>query len=143
MITFRPATDQDSDFVFETKKAAFKPYVEQVWGWNEDDQRAMHDRRFGLQDFEIVSKDGKDVAILATVSSSDKIDLTGVFVLPEFQRQGIGTECVAEVRRRAGGTAIHLQVLKVNTPALAFFKKLGYDQHGESDTHHLLASDPQ
>ena len=100
MITFRPATDQDSDFVFETKKAAFKPYVEQVWGWNEDDQRAMHDRRFGLQDFEIVSKDGKDVAILATVSSSDKIDLTGVFVLPEFQRQGIGTECLAEVLHR-------------------------------------------
>jgi ribosomal protein S18 acetylase RimI-like enzyme len=143
MITFRPATDQDSDFVFQTKKAAFQKYVEQVWGWKEEDQRAMHDRRFGLQDFEIVSKDGQDVAVLATVSSPDKIDLTGIFVLPDHQRQGIGTECVAEVRRRAGGTPIHLQVLKVNTPALAFFTNLGFTPHGENDTHHLLASAPQ
>lgn len=137
-VAFRAAQDHDRDFVFETKKAAFRHVVDQVWGWDEDDQRAMHDRRFGLQDFEIVTDDGQDVAVLATVTSPDRIDLTGLFVLPQHQRKGLGSACVAEVRRRAGTTPVHLQVLKVNAPALAFFERQGFAKTGETETHHLL-----
>lgn len=138
-ISLRPATAQDRDFVFQTKKAAFQQYVEQVWGWNEEDQRAMHERRFELQDFEIVGIDGSDVGVLATVSSADKIDLTGLFILPTSQRKGIGSSCVKTVVDRAGDKPVHLQVLKVNAPALAFFQSQGFTTVGETETHHLLS----
>ena len=60
-LTLRVATDGDSEFVYETKKAAFRGYVEQVWGWNEEEQRLLHDRRFLSQEVQIIQFSGKDV----------------------------------------------------------------------------------
>ena len=47
-LTFRKATADDSEFAYQTKRAAFKDYVEQVWGWNEQEQRQLHERRFSM-----------------------------------------------------------------------------------------------
>jgi len=35
-LKLRKATANDSEFAYRTKKAAFRKYVEQVWGWDEE-----------------------------------------------------------------------------------------------------------
>jgi hypothetical protein len=66
-VNLRQATTADSEFAFQTKKAAFRQYVEMVWGWDEAEQRQVHERRFAEQEFWVVQVSGTDVGILAVV----------------------------------------------------------------------------
>ena len=54
-LTLREATSADKEFAYRVKRAAFKEYVEQVWGWEEADQRKLHDRRFRAEDFIVIA----------------------------------------------------------------------------------------
>lgn len=38
-LVLRNASSSDSDFAYSTKRSAFKQYVEEVWGWDEREQR--------------------------------------------------------------------------------------------------------
>ncbi|MGP8079248.1 MAG: hypothetical protein ACLPVI_01890 [Dehalococcoidales bacterium] len=37
-LNLRKATTYDIEFAYQTEKAAFRQYLEQVSGWNEDEQ---------------------------------------------------------------------------------------------------------
>jgi len=36
-ITLRKARPEDNEFAYRVKRAAFRGYVEKVWGWDEDE----------------------------------------------------------------------------------------------------------
>lgn len=44
-ISLRHAAEEDRDFAFAVKKAAFREYVEKVWAWDETEQRTLHSFR--------------------------------------------------------------------------------------------------
>jgi len=136
-LKLRKAAPSDSEFAYRTKKAAFRQYVEQVWGWDEEEQRQLHLRRFSSQEFSVMQLSGVDVGIMAIVHELDCVKLNQIFILPEYQRRGIGTACIMRVIEdaAAAGLSVRLQVLKVNSRAIAFFQKLGFNSIGESDTH--------
>ncbi|MHC4716420.1 MAG: GNAT family N-acetyltransferase, partial [Planctomycetota bacterium] len=66
-LTLRKATESDREFAFQAKKAAVRGYVEQAWGWDEDEQRGLHEQRFGHQDFRVIHLAGTDVGTMAVV----------------------------------------------------------------------------
>ena len=57
-LKLRTADPGDKEFAYQVKKAAFREYVEQVWGWDEDEQRGLHDRRFRAEEFHIFALTG-------------------------------------------------------------------------------------
>jgi len=136
-ITLRRASEDDCDFAFEVKKAVFKKYVDMVWGWNEAEQRTIHARIFTEHVFWIITRSGKDVGILALVRGKNRIDIRQLFILPEFQRLGIGKHCMnlimAELKQSA--LPVYTQTLKVNSPAIAFVEQLGFHRLGETENH--------
>ncbi len=139
-LKLREAAQDDSGFAYRAKRAALREYVEKVWGWDEDEQRRLHEQRFRAQDFRIISLAGTDVGIMAMVVAPDCVKLNQVFVLPEHQGKGIGRECMLLVMEEARqlGLPVRLGVLKVNPRAMAFYRRLGFTQTGETDTHHLM-----
>jgi ribosomal protein S18 acetylase RimI-like enzyme len=139
-LKFRQATDSDSEFAYQTKRAAFKEYVEIVWGWDEAEQRRLHERRFSSQDFRVVQVSGQDVGILATVREPDFVKINQLYILPEYQNRGVGEECVIRIIQDAEASKlpVRLQVLRVNTKAQTFWMRLGFKITGETDTHFLM-----
>lgn len=139
-LELRTATPADSEFAYRTKKAAFKEYVEKVWGWDEAEQRRLHDRRFASQDFLVIQVSGIDVGIMAVVREPNFVKLNQIFILPEHQNRGIGTACIMRVIEDAAalGLPVRLGVLKVNSRAAVFYRRLGFRSTGESDTHILM-----
>lgn len=139
-LTLRKATPHDSEFAYQVKKLAFKPYVDQVWGWNEEEQRQWHERRFASQDFQVIQVAGNDVGIVAWVQQPGSIKGNQFFLLPAYQNRGIGTTCMRRILddADASGRSVQLQVLKINSRAIAFYQRLGFTHIGESDTHLLL-----
>jgi GNAT superfamily N-acetyltransferase len=143
-LTLRQATPDDRGFAYRVKRAAFREYVEKVWGWDEEEQRRFHERRFAAQDFRVISVEGGDVGIMAVESAADCVRVKQLFILPEHQNRGIGTECMALVRDEARelGLAVRLQVLKVNPRAIAFYERLGFERTGRTDTHIVMERGP-
>ena len=139
-LRLRKATADDREFAYRTKKAAFRKYVEQVWGWDEEEQRRLHERRFASQDFQVIQASGTEVGILAVVRKADCVKLNQLFILPEYQSKGIGTACVTRIIEDATalGLPVRLRVLKGNSRAVAFYRRLGFRGIGESDTHVLM-----
>ena len=136
-LSFRKAQANDSEFVFTVKKAAFREYVEQVWGWDDNYQKELHHRRFALQDIQIIQFRGIDVGFLATSNTSDTLKVNQLFILPEHQGRGIGSACMTRIVDDANleQKSVTLQVLKVNTRGITFYQRLGFSIVGENPTH--------
>lgn len=143
-VTLRPATAADSEFAYQTKKAAFRQYVEKVCGWDEDVQRRLHERRFASQDFQVIQVSGIDVGVLAIARTPDCVKVNQMFILPEYQSRGIGAVCMKRIIEDASASKlpVRLRVLKVNCRAIAFYKRLGFRAVGEPDTHVLMEIGP-
>jgi len=139
-LRLRKATVDDSKFAYQTKKAALREYVEKVWGWDEDEQRKLHERRFASQDFQVMQMSDIDVGILAIVWQPDCVKVNQMFILPEYQSRGIGAACIMRIIGDAAISKlpVRLQVLKVNHRAVAFYQRFGFRSIGESDTHVLM-----
>jgi ribosomal protein S18 acetylase RimI-like enzyme len=139
-VMFRRATAQDSEFAYQVKKTTLAEYVRQVWGWDEDKQRRLHQRRFASQDFQVIAVSGADVGVLALSREPDCLKVNQLLVLPEYQGKGIGTACMKHVLQEAAGRRlpIRLQVLKANRRAVEFYRRLGFSETGLDDTHFQL-----
>ena len=114
-ITLRKPTPKDSEFVYIVKKAACREYVEQVHGWNEDEQRRFHGQRFETQDFRIVHQGSTDVGVMAVVTAKDCVKVNQIFLPPEYQGRGIDETCMRRIMGEAPqlGLPVRRRVLKV------------------------------
>ena len=139
----RKAQATDSEFVFAVKKAAFREYVEQIWGWEDTYQRDLHNRRFDSQDIRIVQFDGTDVGFLSTRNTPDTFKVDQLYILPEYQGKGIGAACMKRIIEDAKREQkpVTLQVLKINTRATAFYQRLGFTIVDENATHFQMKRD--
>jgi len=139
-LTLRKAGPNDSEFAYCAKRAAFKEYMEKVEAWDEDEQRQLHERRFGAQDFRVINLAGTDVGVMATVVAPDCVKVNQLFLLPEHQGKDIGRRCMLLIMEDARqlGLPVRLRVMKVNPRALAFFQRLGFTRIDETDTHDLM-----
>ena len=136
-LNIRNAGASDSKFVFTVKKAAFREYVERIWGWDDTYQRDLHDRRFAAQDIRIIQFDGIDIGFLSTANTADTLNVDQLYILPEYQGKGIGAACMKRIINDANleQKPVTLQVLKINTRATAFYQRLGFTIVDENPTH--------
>jgi GNAT superfamily N-acetyltransferase len=139
-IKLQSATLENSEFAYQTKKMAFKEYVDKVWGWDEDEQRKLHENRFSSQDFQIIKHGDDHVGIIAVMRDSESVKVNQMFILPEHQGKGIGTVCLNLILGEAKqlNLPIRLRVLKVNTRAQDFYARMGFTVSDEIETHVLM-----
>lgn len=148
-ITLRAATVGDLEFIFELHKATLGPYVDQVWGWDDDDQRAYLDRTIDLATTQIIVVDGVDAGRLNLADQDGDVHVGLIEMATDLQRQGIGTHILRGVLDDAfnAGRSVRLSVLKVNTDAYRLYQRLGFVEHpvegAETDIRaHMRAHPP-
>ncbi len=144
-ISLRKAHASDSEFVFTVKKAAYREYVEQVWGWDDDYQRERHNKEFASYDFRIVQFREIDVGFFIISSTSDTLKVNQIFILPEYQGRGIGSACMTRIIDNANleQRVVVLQVLKVNTRGTALYQRLGFTIVGEDSIYFQMEKLPE
>lgn len=132
----RPAREEDYELMWRIQRRSLGPYVTATWGWDEAVQRDFYDRNFDHRTHHIVRVAGSDAGFLSFQLRADHLYLADLALLPEYQRQGVGTEVLHHVIARAGarGVPVRLQVLESN-PARAFYERHGFVQRGETETH--------
>jgi len=143
-LSLRKAHARDSEFVFTVKKAAYREYVEQVWGWDDNYQRERHNKEFASYDFRIIQFRETDVGFLITSSTSDTLKVNQIYILPEYQGRGIGSACLTHIIDDANlaQKSVVLKVLKVNTRGIALYQRLGFTIVDESSEYFQMEKLP-
>lgn len=129
----------DSDFLYRLKTACLKEYVAAIWGWDEADQRRRFMASFNPADSQIVVAFGRDVGQLAVDLEVEEVFLSGIYLLPAYQGQGLGSQILGDLlsEARQQQRPVRLQVL-VGNPARHLYRRLGFRIIGKSDTHYVM-----
>ncbi|MBB5161842.1 GNAT family N-acetyltransferase [Mycobacterium sp. AZCC_0083] len=125
-IALRPATTDDAEFFFALHKRSLGPYVDQIWGWDDDEQRAYMTGVFDLGRVRVIVVDGVDVGRLDVEERDDEVFLGLIELAPEYQGRGIGSRVISELIDGADGKRVTLSVLGVNERAYQLYRRLGF-----------------
>ena len=93
-ITLRPATPADAEFCYRLHKAATGDYITATRGWDEQVQRAFHDRAFNPHRWQIITAGQAGIGMLDTGYRPGEIYLSRIEIDPGHQRPGIGSRIV-------------------------------------------------
>jgi len=125
LIRLIPADETYREFSYQVKKMAEGEYITSMFGWDEDVQRDFHDKAWQQQKPDIITYDGKLIGTIATIETEDCIDIGQFFILPEYQRKGIGTYLLKNILDRADRMSknVTLKFLKNNPVESLYVRK--------------------
>ncbi len=134
VVKLRPATILDNDFAFHVWKTSMQQYVEMTWGWDEDSQIQHQQAEFVASHYQIIEVAGQSVGTLIVNRYPDHMYLSGLYLLPQYQRQGIGSTIMRELfaEAQSHNVPIRLRVLNVNSQARRLYERLGFIATDES-----------
>jgi ribosomal protein S18 acetylase RimI-like enzyme len=138
-IDFRPATDDDLDFLYAFHVATIKGYVDQIWGWDDAFQESLFRKNYVPAEIQVITYDGKDIGMLSLEERDEDVFLHSIEIHPTHQKQGIGTKIIQQVINTAALKLkpSYLQVLKAN-PAKGLYERLGFSVIKETETHFIM-----
>jgi len=127
MLTKRPATPDDYDFLYALRRAAVKASVSRTWGWNEAWQQNYFQERFDPSETKVLQWQGQDVGAISVSETEDDLYLALIAILPKFQGRGWGTAVIQDLIHQAqkSGKTFTLHVLKTNPEARKLYERLG------------------
>ena len=141
MIDLEPMPkDPDTfEFAFRAKKEALGPHVAVKWGWDDERQRRVHSEKWAAKRFFRILVDGEAAGTVAIDESSSHIQFGEFYLLPPFQRKGVGGKVLASVIEQSAQKhlPIRLECLKWN-PALSLYERAGFVVTRENDTHYFM-----
>ena len=141
--TARPGRSADLEFIVRVHAAAMRPHVEAQFGrWDAAEQR----RRMLESDptaHAILELGGRPVGCELVRRAATEIQLVRLYLLPEAQSLGIGSQRLRKLGAEADalGIPVRLQVLKAN-PARRLYERHGYVTVDETDTHYRMRRVP-
>ena len=125
-VQFSPALESDIPSIFQLNKELIHRYedlsaisCEKVLSWVEQNIRQQ------LPYFHRIYADGNHAGYFCLYPSDESWELDSLFVFPEYQNQGIGTEVIRHCQNQADGK-LFLYVFKENTGALQLYQRLGF-----------------
>jgi GNAT superfamily N-acetyltransferase len=134
-----PADETHNEFSYQVKKAAEGEYIVSMFGWDEDVQRGFHDKAWQEQKPDVITYDGKLIGTIATIEIEDCIEIGQFFILPEYQRKGIGTHLLKNILDKAdqSGKNVTLKFLK-NNPVKSLYVRNGFRLVYTSEVAHHM-----
>jgi len=144
LVTLTPATDDDREFSYQAKKAAEGDYITAIWGWNEQIQRRFHIRAWEERRPDIIRYDGKPVGTLYAREEEGCFHIRQFFILPEWQRKGIGSCLLERVLAQADRTGLVAKVafLKGNR-VQSLYERFGFRLTSQRDNFCFMQRQPK
>lgn len=126
--SFRQATADDYDFLYQLHASTIKPYVEVIWGWHEEWQQEYFRAKFDPRNRQIIQVEGEDVGVLVLERKENEIFIALLEIKPSYQGRGIGTAIVRQIieEGQSQNLPIILHVLRSNIRARYLYERLGF-----------------
>jgi ribosomal protein S18 acetylase RimI-like enzyme len=141
MLTLRPATESDLEFLADLRRVTmWKHFENSGLPVDETDQLARLLHRFDCA--RIITISGEDIGLLKIARDVDPWELIQIQLLPKHQRKGLGKALLEVVlaEAEAAEKSVVLGVLRAN-PAQRLYERLGFRVIGESDSAYRMRFD--
>lgn len=145
LVSCRPASAADFEFLYALHRAALRDAVVATWGaWEEDWQRAHYQKTFSPAAMRVIRWRGVDVGVIAVQWRAEELFVCLLEVHPAHQGRGIGTAVMQSLidQANADRKPVALKVLRANQRAVGFYKRFGFVVTGQSATHWIMAREP-
>ena len=138
-IKFRPAVENDIDFLYALHIATMREYVDKTWGWEDAFQEKLFRKNYVPSQIQIITLAGNDIGMISLEEGNEDVFLRVIEIHPTYQRRGLGTTIIQKVIDEAARQTkpVRLQVLKVN-PAKRLYDRLGFAVIQETSTHYVM-----
>ena len=95
--------------------------------WNEEEARQRCSRNIEAGFTQIMELEGVQIGIYVVERAPDHVQLLQIFILPDYQRRGIGSRLIERLlaEARAARLPLRLRVLRVN-PAFELYQRMGF-----------------
>lgn len=142
-VKLRAAVAADFDFLYELRQVTMKGYVQAIWGWDGLAQQERFAASFNPAHSQIIVVGDRDAGELTLEEREDDLYLKGIYILPVYQNQGVGTAVLHHLlaQAQARRQPVSLQVFKVN-PARQLYERLGFIIVGESEPYYFMKVEP-
>ena len=127
-VTLRAATPDDTLFAervyFETQRWI----IDQLFGWRGDEvERVKFLLHYVPSRSHIIVISGQEAGFMQVLQTYSYVELEQIYLLPAFQRQGIGSEIIGTLIAQASGQGkpLRLSTAKINL-ARALYERLGF-----------------
>ncbi|HCT5133350.1 TPA: GNAT family N-acetyltransferase [Aeromonas hydrophila] len=118
---------------FEQRFAAVKegifPYVEAVFGWDDEMQRERLTSEYEPHWFSWILAEGEQVGLLCRKPYDDALHVHLLIIFPPHQGRQLGSAVMARLHREAAWEGRHrvtLSSFSANQRAIGFYRRLGY-----------------
>lgn len=140
-VTLTEAVDTDKCFFIDVHHAAYRCVIEEMFGWNAALQRDYATAAFDSGNIHLIWLHTEKIGVIGLDVKHDHVWLKQLFILPEYQRKGVGSFAVNWAIEIANtvGKDLRLQTLKANTGAKQFYQQLGFSLEEETELHWVLS----
>ena len=138
----RPAVEADYGYLWRVASTTMRGYVEAIWGWDEDWQEQRFRAKFKAPRWQIIAVEGREVGGVSVGRNASSVSLDYLYLLPDFQRRGIGSAVVRGLvaEARTLGVPLTLDVLLSNPDALRLYERLGLRVVGENEDRFFMST---
>lgn len=129
-------TGDEISFAFSAKSSALGPHIVARWGWDEDFQREVHDKRYAFKTFFAIERAGEKIGTISIDIFASHIQLGEFYLFSDFQRRGIGTAVLQHFVEFADDRKlpVRLEYLRWN-PVGRLYIRFGFLELTRSETH--------
>lgn len=134
------AAESDRDFIWSAYSSAYQKVVERQFGaWEIKLQKSAFDEKWRQGGFEVLQLNGACVGAVWVTNEKGFFQLRDIFLAPEYQGRGIGSQIVRQElgKAKAAGLPLRLRVLK-QSHAIAVYERLGFTRCGETATQYWM-----
>lgn len=124
----RQASADDAPLFYSVIDRTMREFIITTWGtWNEDRVRRESHEDSRSPNAQVVLVDNTSVGVFVVERFLTHVQVEQIYLLPEYQRLGIGTALIKSLMFDAAQFKIpvRLRVMGVN-PAKSFYERLGF-----------------
>jgi ribosomal protein S18 acetylase RimI-like enzyme len=140
-----PVMEEDRAWLERLRRSVYRDLFFATWGdWDETRHLRHCDECWASGSIQAVEVEGTRVGMLQLFESSDALEVGEIQIAPEYQNKGIGTLIMRDTvaRAHADGKRVVLSTGVQNRRALQLYRRLGFRQTGQTETHNLLECAP-
>jgi ribosomal protein S18 acetylase RimI-like enzyme len=126
--TLRQASVDDAPLLYDLIDRTMREFIVATWSaWSESRVQAESREDISSPNAQVISVGGVAVGVFIVERYPTHIQLDSLYLLPEYQRLGIGTALINSLVAEAGQNKIpiRLRVMAVN-PAKKFYEQFGF-----------------
>ncbi len=130
-------TEQDHLFLIQVRHTVYNDITEEMFNCDEERQGKLGKGHFNNGSIYIVWNGNNQIGFIAWEERGNYLLLKHFFILPEYQKQDIGSQIVKDIIRKARSLAkdIHFKILKANTSVKKIYELHGFEVIEESDIY--------